>query len=622
MKGKPFTHLEKLEKSGQASLLPERIKISVGFASCGLAAGAQTVLDAFIKGIKKRKMDVQVQKAGCNGMCHQEPLVDVWIPGKVRLTYGKVTHDEVQAILAAIKLDTIPEGALLQTSLDPSADEPCCENVPDSKSHAFYCKQHRVALRNCGIIDPENIDEYVALGGYEGLATALSEKTSMQVINEVKKAGLRGRGGGGFSTGLKWKTCRKARGKQKYIICNADEGDPGAYMDRSILEGDPHAVIEGMLIAGYAVGASQGVIYVRDEYPLAIQRLEIAIEKARENGIIGDSVLKSDFSFDIRISRGAGAFVCGEETALIQSVEGECGEPQQRPPYPAVQGLYGCPTIINNVETLANVPALVKNGAKLFSAVGTETSKGTKVFYLVGKVNNVGLVEVPMGISLREIIFDIGGGIPGDKAFKAVQTGGPSGGCIPESLIDMPVDYDKLAETGSIMGSGGLIVMDEKTCMVDVALYFLRFLEDESCGKCTPCRVGVRRMREILEDICEGRGTIKDLALLEKLAGTIKDSALCGLGRTAPNPVLSTLKYFKDEYLAHIKDKKCPAGVCRELVKYSIDKKACIGCGACLKACPSAAVSGEKKKAHKINLKKCIKCGACSEICPVGAVLT
>ncbi len=621
MKGKDLTHLEKLGKSGKVSLLPDKIKISVGFASCGLAAGAQAVLNAFITGIKKRKMNLQVQKAGCNGMCHQEPLVDVWIPGKVRLTYGKVTKEVVQTILAAIKLDAIPEGALFKTLLGPP-DVSCCDDVPDNGSHAFYSKQKRVALRNCGVIDPENIEEYIALEGYQGLSLALTDKTPNQVINEVEKAGLRGRGGGGFSTGLKWKACRKARGKQKYIICNADEGDPGAYMDRSILEGDPHAVIEGMLIAGYAVGASQGIIYVRDEYPLAIQRLEIELEKARKNGILGSSVLTTDFAVDIRTIRGAGAFVCGEETALIQSVEGESGEPRQRPPYPAVEGLYGCPTIINNVETLANVSALVKNGAKQFSALGTETSKGTKVFSLVGKVNNVGLVEVPMGISLREIIFDIGGGIPGDKAFKAVQTGGPSGGCIPETLIDLPVDYDKLAETGSIMGSGGLIVMDEKTCMVDVALYFLKFLEDESCGKCTPCRVGVRRMREILEDICEGRGTVKDLALLEKLAATIKCSALCGLGRTAPNPVLSTLKYFKNEYLAHIKDKKCPAGVCRELVQYSIDKKTCIGCGACIKACPNAAVSGEKKKAHKINTKKCIKCGACSEICPVDAVLT
>ena len=619
MKSKTFTHLEKLKKSGQASLLPNRIKITVGFASCGVAAGAQAVLNAFTAGIKKRKMDVHIQKTGCNGMCHQEPLVEVWIPGKARLAYGKVSPDTAESMLAAIDLDMIPDGALFKTPLGPSS---CFAEAGDHTGHPFYRKQQRVALRNCGVIDPENIDEYIAREGYQGLALALTEKTPAQVIREVEKSGLRGRGGGGFSTGLKWKACQKARGKQKYIICNADEGDPGAYMDRSILEGDPHAVIEGMIIAGYAVGASQGVIYVRDEYPLAIKRLEIALEQACKNTILGSRVLGADFSFDIRISRGAGAFVCGEETALIRSVEGECGEPRQRPPYPAVEGLYGCPTIINNVETLANIPALVKNGSKQFSAVGTDTSKGTKVFSLVGKVNNVGLVEVPMGITLREIIFDIGGGIPGGKAFKAVQTGGPSGGCIPEHLIDLPVDYDELAKTGSIMGSGGLIVMDEKTCMVDVALYFLRFLEDESCGKCTPCRVGVRRMREILEDICEGRGTVKDLALLEKLAGIIKDSALCGLGRTAPNPVLSTIKYFKNEYQAHIKDKKCPAGVCRELVQYAIDKKTCIGCGACVKACPVSAVSGEKKKAHTINKKKCIKCGACLEICPVGAVLT
>ncbi len=619
MKSKPSTYLEKLGKSGRASLLPNRIKITVGFASCGVAAGAQAVLKAFTAGSKKRKLDILVEKTGCSGMCHQEPLVEVWIPGKARFTYGKVNGDKAQTILAAIKSNKLLEGALFKTPLGSSS---CCEDIADSSSHPFYSKQQRVALRNCGVIDPENIKEYIALEGYQGLAVALSEKKPMQVINEVERSGLRGRGGGGFPTGLKWKTCRKAKGKQKYIICNADEGDPGAYMDRSILEGDPHAVIEGMILAGYAVGASRGIVYVRDEYPLAIQRLEIALEQARKNGLLGDSVLKSDFSFDIRISRGAGAFVCGEETALIKSVEGECGEPRQRPPYPAVEGLFGCPTIINNVETLANISALIQRGSGDFSAVGTETSKGTKVFSLVGKVNNVGLIEVPMGISLREIIFDIGGGIPGGKAFKAVQTGGPSGGCIPESLIDLPVGYDELAKTGSIMGSGGLIVMDEKTCMVDVALYFLRFLEDESCGKCTPCRVGVKRLREILEDICEGRAAVKDLALLEKLAITIKDSALCGLGRTAPNPVLSTLKYFKKEYLAHIKDKKCPAGVCRELVTYSIDKKTCTGCGACLKACPAAAVSGTKKEPHKINKRKCIKCGACSEICPVGAVAT
>ena len=621
MKSSPLTHLEKLEKSGQASLFPNRIKITVGCASCGIAAGAQAVLEAFAKGIKKHTLDIQLQKTGCGGMCHQEPLVEVWIPGKVRLTYGRVDKEMVQTILTAIQKDAVPEGALLKTPLGAAAGI-CCEDVPDSSSHSFYSKQNRVALRNCGVIDPENIKEYIARDGYQGLALALTEKTPAKVIKEVEKSGLRGRGGGGFPTGLKWKTCRSARGKQKYIICNADEGDPGAYMDRSILEGDPHAVIEGMVIAGYAVGASQGVIYVRDEYPLAIERLKIALDQARKNIILGTKVLGTDFSFDIRISRGAGAFVCGEETALIKSVEGECGEPRQKPPYPAVEGLYGCPTVINNVETLANVSAVMAGGAARFSAVGTDTSKGTKVFSLVGKVNNVGLVEVPMGITLRDIIFDIGGGIPGGKAFKAVQTGGPSGGCIPAHLIDMPVGYDELAKTGSIMGSGGLIVMDEKTCMVDVALYFLRFLEDESCGKCTPCRVGLKRMREILEDICEGRGTAKDLSLLEKLANTIKDSALCGLGRTAPNPVLSTIKYFKNEYQAHIKDKKCPAGVCRELVQYAIDKKTCIGCGACVKACPVSAISGEKKKAHTINKKKCIKCGACSEICPVGAVLT
>jgi NADH:ubiquinone oxidoreductase subunit F (NADH-binding)/NAD-dependent dihydropyrimidine dehydrogenase PreA subunit len=437
----------------------------------------------------------------------------------------------------------------------------------------------------------------------------------------VERSGLRGRGGAGFLTGRKWRICREAEGDEKYIICNADEGDPGAYMDRSLLEGDPHAVIEGMIIAGFAIGVHQGFMYVRAEYPLALARLKKALKQAQESGLLGKNIFNSGFNFTITISRGAGAFVCGEETALIKSIEGEWGEPRQRPPFPAQSGLWGKPTVINNVETFANVAPIIARGASWFSSLGTKQSKGTKVFSLVGKVNRIGLVEVPMGTKLKQLIYDIGGGIPNGRALKAVQTGGPSGGCIPKELINLPVDYDALAEAGSIMGSGGLIVMDDRTCMVDVAKYFVSFLADESCGKCTPCRVGIKRMKDLLEDITEGRGLPEDLALLEKMADAIKESALCGLGKTAPNPVLSTLVYFKDEYLAHIKDKKCPAGVCKALITYTIDRKMCTGCGACVKVCPVSAIEGEKKKPHMVVAEKCIKCGACFEICPVEAVV-
>jgi NADH:ubiquinone oxidoreductase subunit F (NADH-binding)/(2Fe-2S) ferredoxin/ferredoxin len=634
MKGATTKGLGDLKKQGMASLFPNRIKIMVGSASCGLAAGAGPVFEAIKTGVKQKKIKARIKKTGCIGLCHLEPLVDIIIPGKPRLTYGKVTTRSIPGILGALKQGKVPGRALARITKEDffledtsknytdDTDDQTVARVPVYNDLPFYKKQSRIALRNCGFIDPEDILEYIAKGGYFTLARTLNKKSPRQVASEVERSGLRGRGGAGFSTGLKWKICRNARADEKYLICNADEGDPGAYMDRSILEGDPHSVIEGMLITAYAIGAAKGFIYVRDEYPLAIDRLGKALKQARKYGLLGENILQSDFSFDIIINRGAGAFVCGEETAMIKSIEGDCGEPHQRPPYPAESGLWGKPTVINNVETLSTVPAIMSKGAKWFSSLGTEKSKGTKVFSLVGKINRIGLVEVPMGTTLREIIYDIGGGIPGGKAFKAVQTGGPSGGCIPAELIDLAVDYEALERSGSIMGSGGLIVMDEKTCMVDIARYFLGFLENESCGKCTPCRVGIKRMREILDNISQAKANIEDLSLLESMAYSIKESALCGLGRTAPNPVLSTLRYFKDEYEAHILRRKCPAGVCKALISYSVDAELCTGCGACRKACPADAVKGDKKKPHKINIKKCIKCGACQEVCPSGAVLT
>ena len=502
------------------------------------------------------------------------------------------------------------------------ADDRCADGPTAYRNLEFYKKQFRIVLRNCGWIDPENILEYIARGGYCAFSSIIEKVSPQQVITEIENSGLRGRGGAGFTTGLKWKICRETCASEKYIICNADEGDPGAYMDRSVLEGDPHAVIEGMLIAAYAAGATRGFIYVRDEYPLAVERINIALKQAYEYGLLGNAILNSDFSFTITVSRGAGAFVCGEETALIKSIEGDCGEPNQRPPYPAVSGLWGNPTVINNVETLATVPAIMEKGAKWFSSIGTEKSKGTKVFSLVGNIKRAGLVEVPMGTTLREIIYDIGGGVPQGRTCKAVQTGGPSGGCIPARLFDLPVDYEALNQAGSIMGSGGLIVMDDKTCMVDIAKYFLDFLEGESCGKCTPCRIGVHRMKEILEKICSGNAVIDDMSLLESMALRIKESALCGLGRTAPNPVLSALQYFREEFLSHILIKKCPAGTCKALITYAIAPEACTGCGICLKACPAGAISGEKGGTHTIDIAQCIKCNACMESCPSGAILT
>ena len=485
----------------------------------------------------------------------------------------------------------------------------------------FYKKQHRVALRNCGVINPENIDEYIAYDGYAALGKVLTEMTPEQVIQTILDSGLRGRGGAGFPTGRKWALCAPNKAPQKYVCCNADEGDPGAFMDRSVLEGDPHAVIEAMAIAGYAIGANQGYIYVRAEYPIAVQRLQIAIDQAREYGLLGKDIFGTGFDFDLEIRLGAGAFVCGEETALMTSIEGNRGEPRPRPPFPAVKGLFGKPTILNNVETYANIPQIILNGADWFASMGTEKSKGTKVFALGGKINNTGLVEVPMGTTLREIVEEIGGGIPNGKKFKAAQTGGPSGGCIPGSLIDIPIDYDNLIAIGSMMGSGGLIVMDEDTCMVDIAKFFLEFTVDESCGKCTPCRVGTKRLLEMLDKITKGNATLEDLDKLEELCHYIKENALCGLGQTAPNPVLSTLHYFRDEYVAHVVDKKCPAGVCKALLSYEIDPAKCKGCTLCSRICPASAISGEVKKVHTIDKQKCVKCGACMEKCRFGAIV-
>jgi NADP-reducing hydrogenase subunit HndC len=570
--------------------------------------------------IKKQGLEneVMVVATGCNGFCERGPLLVVQ-PGNT--FYQMLTLKDIPHLVEEHFLKGRPVKKLMYTP--PTEKTP----IPKLNDINFFKKQVLIALRNRGLIDPEKIDEYIARDGYQAMAQVLTKMSPQDIIREIKKSGLRGRGGGGFPTGLKWEVVSNTNGSngaEKFIVCNGDEGDPGAFMDRSILEADPHAVIEGMVIGGKAIGAGQGIVYVRNEYPLAVSRLNTALKDAREYGLLGQDILGTGFNFDIRVSRGAGAFVCGEETALMASIEGRLGEPRPRPPYPAEKGLWGQPTCINNVETWANVPAIINRGADWYSSVGTETSKGTKVFSLVGKINNTGLVEVPMGITLREIIEDIGGGIPDGKKFKAVQTGGPSGGCIPREEIDLPIDYESLTEAGSMMGSGGMVVMDEDTCMVDVAKYFLSFTQDESCGKCTPCREGTKAMYEILVRITEGNGTEEDLDLLEDLAASIKDSALCGLGKTAPNPVLTTLRYFRDEYEAHIKDKKCPAHVCRELNTYFIDAQICEdvghGCDLCRKNCTAEAIAGEPKSPHKVIQDKCIKCGVCYDVCRFGAV--
>ena len=576
---------------------------------------SQELIDAFHNLLQERGLagEVQVIKTGCFGLCALGPVVIVYPEG---CFYSHVTVEDIPEIVE----EHILKGRIVTRLLyqETVVDDSTIKNLNHTK---FYEKQTRVALRNCGVINPENIDEYIAMDGYEALGRVLTRMTPDEVIQVVKDSGLRGRGGGGFPTGQKWLFARQSPGDVKYVCCNADEGDPGAFMDRSVLEGDPHVVLEAMTIAGYAIGAHQGYIYVRAEYPIAIHRLQVAIKQAREYGFLGEDIFGTGFAFDIELRLGSGAFVCGEETALMTSIEGHRGEPRPRPPFPAVKGLFGVPTILNNVETWANIPRIILNGADWFAGMGTERSKGTKVFCLVGKINNTGLVEIPMGTTLREIVEDIGGGIPNGKKFKAAQTGGPSGGCIPASLIDTPIDYDNLIAIGSMMGSGGLIVMDEDTCMVDIAKFFLEFTVDESCGKCTPCRVGTRRLLEMLEQITVGNGSPELLKEMEELCYYIKANSLCALGQSAPNPVLSTLHYFRDEYEAHCVEKRCPAGVCKRLVRFSILEDQCKGCTACARACPVGAISGEVRKPHSIDPAKCIKCGACLETCRFNAIV-
>ncbi|HOO74916.1 MAG TPA: NADH-ubiquinone oxidoreductase-F iron-sulfur binding region domain-containing protein [Tepiditoga sp.] len=577
------------------------------------SSGSNDIIDLFNKTLeaKNLKNDVQVVRTGCFGFCEQGPIVKV-IPDNT--FYVRVTEKDVEEIIT----EHIVKGRKVHKLL---YEEPVAkEKIEDSKSMPFYKKQERIALRNAGVINPELMEEYIAHDGYMALANALTNMTQDEVIKTVLDSGLRGRGGGGFPTGLKWSFARKASGTQKYVVCNADEGDPGAFMDRSVLEGDPNSVIEGMALAGYAIGANKGYVYIRAEYPLAVERLKIALAQAREFGFLGNNILGTDFSFDIEIRLGAGAFVCGEETALIHSIEGYRGEPTTKPPFPANSGLFNKPTLINNVETFANVAIILLKGSDWYRERGTEKSPGTKVFALAGAINNVGLVEVPMGITLREIVFEIGGGIRNGKKFKAVQTGGPSGGCIPSEYLDTPIDFDNLSALGSMMGSGGMIVMDEDTCMADISKFYLQFTVEESCGKCSPCRIGNVRLLEMLEKITSGRGTPDDLDKMKSLGKVIKDSSLCGLGQTAPNPILSTLHYFENEYIAHVQDKKCPAGACKNLVRYEINKDKCVGCTACARVCPVEAIKGEIKKPHEIDQDKCIKCGACYATCRFGAI--
>lgn len=578
------------------------------------SSGSAAIIAEMEEQLKANGLDkeIKVIKTGCVGLCALGPVVVVYPEGAF---YSRVKVEDVKEIVE----EHLLKGRIVKRLLYSETVEE--DTIKSLNEVGFYKSQKRVALRNCGVINPENIDEYIAMDGYKALGKVLTEMKPQEVIDVILASGLRGRGGAGFPTGRKWQFTANAPGKDKIVACNADEGDPGAFMDRSVLEGDPHCIIEAMAIAAYAVGASQGYIYVRAEYPIAVKRLQIAIEQAKKYGLLGKNIFGTKFCFDLELRLGAGAFVCGEETALMRSIEGHRGEPKCRPPFPAIKGLFDKPTLLNNVETYANITQIILNGADWFSSMGTEKSKGTKVFALGGKINNTGLVEIPMGTTLREVIYEIGGGIPNGKKFKAAQTGGPSGGCIPAEHLDVPIDYDNLIAIGSMMGSGGLIVMDEDTCMVDIAKFFLEFTVDESCGKCAPCRIGTKRMHELLEKITSGQGTLEDIDTLEELAESIKTSAFCGLGQTAPNPVLSTLRYFRDEYVAHVVDKKCPAGVCKKLVSYSIDADKCKGCSACSRKCPVGAISGEIKKPFSIDPNKCIKCGVCMETCKFGAVV-
>ena len=635
---KSLADLEKIASEGARRLHPPHLKVMVGAATCGIASGAKDVIHAVEETLKSfgngAGATAVASRTGCIGMCYEEPLMDILKPGWPRITYSHVKPEQVAEILSAVKEGKVVKEGLLgkieeiedytRNTRNTRYRYPL-ENVPPEIAAVeglfnleFTAKQQHIAMRNCGIIDPESIEEYIARGGYRGLYRVLTEMKPDEVIDMVDKSGLRGRGGGGFGTGRKWRYCKAAEG-YRYVICNADEGDPGAYMDRSLLEGDPHSIIEGMLIGAFAIGSQQGYVYVRAEYPLAVRRLQNAIEGVRKHGLLGKDIFGTGFNFDLRIVKGGGAFVCGESTALMASIEGKPGEPRAKYVHTVEKGLWNQPTTLNNVETWANVPVIAVRGAEWFASIGNPESTGTKIFSLVGKVNRAGLVEVPMGITLREIIYDIGGGIPDGKPFKAVQTGGPSGGCIPANLIDLEVDFDRLWEAGSMMGSGGMIVMDSETCMVDVAKFFTEFLKDESCGKCVPCREGLSQTHEILKRITEGEGQESDLDLLEELGKAMQDSSLCALGGSAPNPVLSTLRFFRDEYLEHIKNKRCPAGVCTALIHFEINEN-CTGCTLCVRNCPVDAITGERKQVHVIDQDACIKCGVCLDVCKFDAV--
>jgi NADH:ubiquinone oxidoreductase subunit F (NADH-binding)/Pyruvate/2-oxoacid:ferredoxin oxidoreductase delta subunit len=634
MKIRNLEALQDVKKAGLAALYPPKPKILVGMATCGLAAGAQQIYDLLRHKAQDEGWDGVVEKTGCIGFCYKEPLVDLIWPNSPRLTYELMTPEAVEAFWEEMRASRYPETQLLgridvdEMLLDGGPRKLYGQqqlkgflaSVPRYEDLDFFKLQRRIAMRNCGFLNPDSLEHYIARGGYFALHKAMTTMTPEEVVEQIIASGLRGRGGGGFPTGLKWQSCRKAPGGPKYILCNADEGDPGAYMDRSLIEGDPHSIIEGMLIGGYAVGANEGYIYVRAEYPLAVRTLQNAIFAAREAGFLGEDVFGTGFNFDIKINLGGGAFVCGESTALMASIEGKPGEPKAKYVHTVEKGLWGRPSNLNNVETWANVPVIISKGAEWYKDIGTPASSGTKIFSLVGQVKNVGLVEVPMGVTIKDMVMTIGGGVPEAREFKAVQTGGPSGGCIPKEKWDLHIDFDSLRIAGSIMGSGGMIVMDQSTCMVDLAKYFLAFLMDESCGKCTPCRLGLKRMYAMLDEFSQGKGTMADLEELASLAQAVQDASLCALGGSAPNPVLSTIHYFRDEYEAHILHKKCPAKVCRELITYSINPENCTGCTLCARECPAGAISGAKKEAHRIDTSLCIKCGACAEACKFGAV--